>query len=123
MSRDNFNARRAAMDKKLADSYRPLDDHNLPKKIYDLRLAMKKWFDELAQLINTQRHCSKSHSSRSSSRSNHGGNHECNRQPTLKSMVQTNNDILIPYVRGRNLSHARMRATYIFRARVIHHMR
>jgi hypothetical protein len=41
---------------------------------------------------------------------------------TLKSMVQTNNTILIAYVRGRNLSHARMRATYTLRARVIHHM-
>jgi hypothetical protein len=41
---------------------------------------------------------------------------------TLKSMVQTNNTILIAYVRGRNLSHARMIATYTLRARVIHHM-
>jgi hypothetical protein len=41
---------------------------------------------------------------------------------TLKSMVQTNNHILIAYVRGRNLPHARMRATYTLRARVIHHM-
>jgi hypothetical protein len=42
---------------------------------------------------------------------------------TLKSMVQTINTILIAYVIGRNLSHARMRATYMLRARVIHHMR
>jgi hypothetical protein len=41
---------------------------------------------------------------------------------TLKRMVQTNDTILIAYVRGRNLSHARMRATYTLRARVIHHM-
>jgi hypothetical protein len=41
---------------------------------------------------------------------------------TLKSMVQTIDNILIAYVRGRNLSHARMRATYTLRARVIHHM-
>jgi hypothetical protein len=41
---------------------------------------------------------------------------------TLKSMVQTNNTIFIAYVRGRNLSHARMRATYTLRARLIHHM-
>jgi hypothetical protein len=32
------------------------------------------------------------------------------------------NHILIAYVRGRNLPHARMRATYTLRARVIHHM-
>jgi hypothetical protein len=30
--------------------------------------------------------------------------------------------ILIAYVSGRNLPHARMRATYTLRARVIHHM-
>jgi hypothetical protein len=41
---------------------------------------------------------------------------------TLKSMVQTMNNILIAYVRGRNLSHARMRSTYTLRERVIHHM-
>jgi hypothetical protein len=41
---------------------------------------------------------------------------------TLKSMVQTINNILIAYARGRNLSHARMRATYTLRERVIHHM-
>jgi hypothetical protein len=41
---------------------------------------------------------------------------------TLKSMVQNIDTILIAYVRGRNLSHARMRATYTLRARVIHHM-
>jgi hypothetical protein len=32
------------------------------------------------------------------------------------------NHILIAYVRGRNLPHARMRAKYPLRARVIHHM-
>jgi hypothetical protein len=41
---------------------------------------------------------------------------------TLKSMVQTINNILIAYVRGRNQSHARMRATYTLRERVIHNM-
>jgi hypothetical protein len=41
---------------------------------------------------------------------------------TLKSMVQTINNILIVYVRGRNLSHARMRATYTLRERLIHQM-
>jgi hypothetical protein len=41
---------------------------------------------------------------------------------TLKSMVQTIDNILIVYVRGRNLSHARMRATYTLRERVIHQM-
>jgi hypothetical protein len=41
---------------------------------------------------------------------------------TLKSMVKTNNHILLAYVRGTNLPHARMRATYTLRARVIHHM-
>jgi hypothetical protein len=81
MSRDEFNARRAAMDKKLADSYRQLDDHNVPKKIDDLCLAMNKRFDELAQLINTQRHRSRSHTSRSSSCSNHVDDHARHRQP------------------------------------------
>jgi hypothetical protein len=41
---------------------------------------------------------------------------------SLKSIVKTNNHILIAYVSGRNLPHARMRATYPLRARVIHHM-
>jgi hypothetical protein len=41
---------------------------------------------------------------------------------TIKSMVQTINNFLIAYVRGRNLSHSRMRATYTLRERVIHHM-
>jgi hypothetical protein len=41
---------------------------------------------------------------------------------TLERMVQTIDNILIAYVRGRNLSHSRMRATYTLRARVIHHM-
>jgi hypothetical protein len=41
---------------------------------------------------------------------------------TLKSMVQTIDNILIAYVRGRNLPYARMRATYTLRERVIHHM-
>jgi hypothetical protein len=41
---------------------------------------------------------------------------------SLKSMVQTIDHILVAYVRGRNLPHARMRATYTLRARVIHHM-
>jgi hypothetical protein len=41
---------------------------------------------------------------------------------TLKSMVQTIDNILIVYVRARNLSHTRMRATYTLRERVIHHM-
>jgi hypothetical protein len=40
----------------------------------------------------------------------------------LKSIVQNNNHILIAYVRGTNLPHARLRATYTLRARVIHHM-
>jgi hypothetical protein len=35
---------------------------------------------------------------------------------SLKSMVQTIDNILIAYVKGRNLSHARMRATYTLRA-------
>jgi hypothetical protein len=41
---------------------------------------------------------------------------------TLKSIVQTIDNILIAYVRGRNLSHARVRAAYTLRERVIHHM-
>jgi hypothetical protein len=41
---------------------------------------------------------------------------------TLKSIMQTSNHILIAFVRGTNLSHTRMRATYTLRARVIHHM-
>jgi hypothetical protein len=41
---------------------------------------------------------------------------------SLESIVKTNNHILIAYVRGRNLPHARMRATYTLRTRVIHHM-
>jgi hypothetical protein len=41
---------------------------------------------------------------------------------SLKSIVKTNNHILIAYMSGRNLPHARMRATYTLRARVIHHM-
>jgi hypothetical protein len=41
---------------------------------------------------------------------------------TLKSMVQTIHNNLIAYVRGRNLSHARMRSTYPLRTRAIHHM-
>jgi hypothetical protein len=40
----------------------------------------------------------------------------------LKSIVQTNNHILIAFVRGTNLYQARMRDTYTLRARVIHHM-
>jgi hypothetical protein len=38
---------------------------------------------------------------------------------SLKSIVQTNNHILIAYVSERNLPHARMGATYTLRARVI----
>jgi hypothetical protein len=41
---------------------------------------------------------------------------------SLKSMVQTIDNILLAYVRGRNLSHTRMRATYTLRERVIHHV-
>jgi hypothetical protein len=41
---------------------------------------------------------------------------------SLKTIVQTNNHILIAYVSRRNLPHARMRATYTLSARVIHHM-
>jgi hypothetical protein len=105
MSRDEFNERHAAMDKKLTDSYRQLDDHrhatnkniadlnphmnkrfdDATKRMEDLQAANKldinKWFDELAQLINTQHHRSRSCSSRSSSRSNHVGHHERHRQP------------------------------------------
>jgi hypothetical protein len=55
MSRDEFNAGCAAMDKKLADSYRQLDDLNLPKKIDDLRLTMNKMFDNVtARMDDTQ---------------------------------------------------------------------
>jgi hypothetical protein len=78
---EKFNARRDAMDKKLADSYRQLDDHNFPKTIDDLRLAMNKRFDELAQLINTQRHRSRPRTSRSSFRSNHVDDHAHHQQP------------------------------------------
>jgi hypothetical protein len=43
------------MDKKLADSYRQLDDLNLPKKIDDLRLTMNKRFDNVtAWMDDTQ---------------------------------------------------------------------
>jgi hypothetical protein len=43
-----FNARRDAMDKKLADSYRQLDDHRhaTDKNIADLNLHMNKRFDD-----------------------------------------------------------------------------
>jgi hypothetical protein len=105
MSRDEFNAQHATMDKKLADSYRQLDDHrhatdkniadlnlhmnkrfdNVTERMEDLqptnKLDIKKRFDELAQLINTLCHLSRSCSSRSSSCSNHVGHHERHRQP------------------------------------------
>jgi hypothetical protein len=49
MSRDEFNARHAAMDKKLADSYRQLGDHRhaTDKNIADLNLHMNKRFDDI----------------------------------------------------------------------------
>jgi hypothetical protein len=103
MSRDEFNARRAAMDKKLANSYRQLDDHHhaTDEYIADVNLHMNKRFDDITiemedsqamltarmkQLMSSfdnfkrQHHRSRSRSSRSSC-SNHGGNHERHRQP------------------------------------------
>jgi hypothetical protein len=83
MSRDEFNARRAAMEKKLTDSYRQLDDHRLAmdKQSTSINTMLNSRFDDvdakLQQLLH-QCHRLKSRSSRSS-RSNHGGNHEHHR--------------------------------------------
>jgi uncharacterized glyoxalase superfamily metalloenzyme YdcJ len=51
MSWDEFNARHAAMDKKLADSYGQLDDHRhaTDKNIADLNLHMNKRFDDFTE--------------------------------------------------------------------------
>jgi hypothetical protein len=63
-----FNAKRAAMNKKLDDSHARLD-----AKMEQLMSSVDNFM--------RQRHRSRSHSSRSSSRSNHGSHHECHRQP------------------------------------------
>jgi hypothetical protein len=178
MSRDEFNARRAAMDKKLADSYRQLDDLNLPNKIDDLCHYMDKRFDDVttrladshatltarladshatlaariedshatlaarmedsqptqAMLIARMEQIMSSFDNFKRHITTQGRVHQDLHAPTmgvtmhasgnltLKSMVQTIHNILIAYVRGRNLSHARMRATYPLRTRAIHHM-
>jgi hypothetical protein len=49
MSRDEFDARRAAMDKKLADSYRQLDDHCLAmdKQSASINAILNSRFDDV----------------------------------------------------------------------------
>jgi hypothetical protein len=126
MSRDDFDARHTAMDKNLADSYWQLDDHclTMDKQFASINAMLNSRFDDidakLQQLLH-QCHRLKSRSLRSS-HYNHGVTMSAIDTLTLKSMVQTINKILIAYVRGRNLPHTRMRATYKLRARVIHHM-
>jgi hypothetical protein len=85
MSRDEFEAWRTAMDKKLADSYRQLDDHHLAmdKQSASINAMLNSRFDDIGAKLQQLLHqcqCLKSRSSRSSC-SNHGGNHESHRQP------------------------------------------
>jgi hypothetical protein len=97
---ENFNARRAAMDKKFdamdkkhADSYQKLVNHGLAMdkqsasinakltaKMEELNATMEQFMSSFDN-VKRQCHRSRSHSSRSSSRSNHGSHHERHRQP------------------------------------------
>jgi hypothetical protein len=81
------------MEKKLADSFRRLEEQHLilDKEFASIKAKYNARFDDIdtkiAHLISTvdnlarQLHRSRSHSSRSSSRSNHGSHHERHRQP------------------------------------------
>jgi hypothetical protein len=82
---EKFNAQRDAMDKKLADSYRQLEDHLLAmdKQSASINAKLNAMFDDIdakLQKLLHQSHRSKSRSSRSSC-SKHGGKHERHRHP------------------------------------------
>jgi hypothetical protein len=133
------------MDKKIADSYQQLDDHYLAMD-KTLNARIEESHATLTATMEDSQRCKQSSPQQwrnscrfstilSATITTQGHVHQdllpaptmgvtmsAINNLTLKSIMQTNNHILIAYVRGRNLPHARMRDTYTLRARVIHHM-